>query len=80
VIHHLKQHQSLLDWDENYANRYKETVFRVDRDYDFISIETLSREIEELEETLLDKKLIIKKKINELENNNKKLSDQQART
>lgn len=66
VLHHLKAHKNLLEWDSSYSEKYNNLLDVIQSQDSFVEVDRVIREIEIMKNEIALKQLLIKKKVNEI--------------
>lgn len=66
VIHHLKAHKNLLEWDSSYSEKYNNLLTVIQSQESFVEVDRVIREVEIMKNEIVLKQLLIKHKINEI--------------
>jgi len=66
VLHHLKAHKNLLEWDSSYSEKYNNLLTVIQSQESFVEVDRVIREVEIMKNEIVLKQLLIKHKINEI--------------
>ena len=67
IIHHLKAHKNLLEWDSSYSEKYNNLLSVIQSQDSFVEVDRVIREIEIMKNEIALKQLLIKHKVNEIQ-------------
>lgn len=80
VIHHLKAHKNLIEWDSSYSEKYNNLLSVIQSQDRFIEVDRVIRDVERMKNEIALKQLLIKNKVNEIKREGFGTVDEQTRT
>tara|TARA_R110002167_G_scaffold366154_1_gene593280 strand:- start:7189 stop:7662 length:474 start_codon:yes stop_codon:yes gene_type:complete len=78
IIHHLKAHKNLLEWDSSYSEKYNNLLTVIQSQESFVEVDRVMRDVTRMKNEIELKQLLIKQRVNEIETENIGAVDEQA--